>query len=154
MKKITKITYETFFGYQYDTKKECMRHEKIMHTVTDILSPLKSIPEESSLDWYNNGGYIQQDINVVNNVRDTLLLYLKELINNREFDSLYERTILENNSGRDLFGVFYYLDWTEYRYLMTPVDRLVCIDKRGREYGKQFFMLNPNERKHKEIKCK
>jgi hypothetical protein len=151
MKKITKITYKSFFGYYYDSEEECWRHEKIMNDVLDILNSLKVIPDDLSLDWYNKGGFIQQDINVVNDVRSRFLLYLKELINKKPFQEHYANTIDSIKCGKDLLGIFYYLDWTDYRYLMTPIDRLVCTDKKGREYAKQFFMLNPKERKHKKL---
>ena len=80
MEKITKITYKSFFDYHYDTEEKCLRHEKIMSDVLDILKPLKVIPDELSLDWYNDGGYIQQDVDTFLDIRKKFLLYLKELI--------------------------------------------------------------------------
>jgi hypothetical protein len=151
MKKITITTYKSFFGYHYKTKEECWKHEKIQHQVFEILSPLKRIPPELLTDWYNSGGYIQQDINVVKDVKDKFLLFLKTLINRRDFDNLYDATLKQENSGKYLGGIFYYLDNTDYRYLMSDIDKLICIDKDGKQYAKQFFMLNPNEREHKEI---
>jgi hypothetical protein len=152
MEKIVKITYKSFFGYHYETEEECLNHEKIMKDILEILKPLKPIPNgKLSRDWYNDGGYIQQDINIVKDVRSKILLYLKELFNNEDFNELFDK-ILNIKSGIELIRVLdFHLYYSKYVYLMEPFNRVVCTDENGKEYAKIYFIRNPKERKHKEI---
>lgn len=153
MKKIIRIVYQTNCGkYEYETKEECLEHDRIVSELDTIMSDLKWFKLDEwvivgELEFYDSRDYIQQDINVFRSVRQRVLEYLYNLTGKNEFKVAYDNDYI----GVNFDHLIHILEWTKYRYLTEYLFRLMNIDKDGKEFSSLYNLLHKNEHNIKEI---
>ena len=150
MKKIIRTTYQTKCGrYEYDTEDKCLEHDRIVSELDTIMSDLKWFKtkelEDSEL---TDRVYIAQDVNVFIDVRQNVLKYFYDLTHKKEF-----KVAFDSNSyfGVNFDHLIHVLEWTDYRYLVLYLFRLMNIDTDGKEYSRLYDLLHKSEFKFKKI---
>ena len=127
MKTVTR--YQAADGSIHPTEKEALKRDRIVGKVRRIMKPLGVIPKEKGCGFANGDGYIQHNIVDVRLAKIKLIAYGQEIFGN-------EGPVSFNYMGR-VFSDYnidvFYNAWV----------RLACHDEMGREWGQQYYAVNP-----------
>lgn len=112
MKPITK--YQSDDGNVFDTAEKCLAYEGMLSRLSEV--EFRTLgPKPYSSDFWNGGGYIQHDFDLVDECRSVV----KEISKSGEEGS------------------------PEFKAICKVLRRLESIDKNTREWGQPYFASNP-----------
>jgi len=135
MKTITK--FQTDDGCIFSNIADAAEYEKLLNICQIINNKLKSKPESNDCSFENGEGYIQQDNEIVEKAKEDLLFVGRAYLN------------LKGNISFHWIGR--YFDDSGVRCLYSLWGRLSNIDNLGREWGQQYYKLNPSKGKQIEL---
>jgi len=131
MEKVTKYVAKN--GREFLSREECENHEVLLNEIEYTMKLLVEVP--SDCDFANGGGYIQQDLGKVEEVKKLLMSLISEHHSNLSSESGYYvigRTLDDSQS-----------------VLYSPYIRLFAeIDEKGREWGLPYYRNNPHKAKN------
>lgn len=136
MKQITK--FQASDGAEFSTEKNCNDYENIIREVKRIMKPLGPLPKDKSCNFANGRGYIPHDPELVERLKKELVEYGRKVLH------------IDGDVSYGQFGR--YADDSGVSPLYRAWSRLANCDKRGREWGQQFYANNPNEGKQEPYK--
>lgn len=137
MKKITK--YIANNGREFLTENEALKEDELIRRTEIIMKGLNRTPDDVQ---FKNGYYfIQQDIEKVDIRRRMLLMLMKEFINHKWIDQSLENKNCHPSSS----WIQRLLSDYDNQPLLSAWNRIVNIDKLGREWGQPFYAEHPEQ---------
>lgn len=122
----------------FNTEKECIKYEEILHEVNSILNNLPKIKDEDC-KFTNGEGYIQHNPNIKKDLETDIVRLSNKYFKPKElfvkFNYYLGRVI--DDSGMSCLNKLSY--------------KLMCIDDKNREWGQPYFAINPDKGIQKQL---
>jgi len=137
VKTVTK--YEATDGAQFDNMQDCIAHEDLCKEIDSIMSTLPVRPNNPhNCDFENGHGYVQHKAEVFYDVREKLLNIANRIYKHKWFDqSIKDKSVHPGWAGR-IIG-------ETSRPLSKAWYRIMCTDKKFREWGQPYYADNPEQ---------
>lgn len=142
MKVATKKVYESYDGWEFDSKTECLKHEKKAREYDDALGSLPKRPTHTA--FINGGGFIQHDPADWTLARKKILVIFKR---DHKFDT---KGLEDGTQHRSWVDKYIFNDTMDY-LLMPAWTRFICTDSQFREWGSTYYAENPHEGTQKRL---
>ena len=130
MKKV--IIFIAKDGKGFNSKKDCLKHDKLIKEVNEIMGQLSKRP--STCKYSNGEGYIQHDPSFFKKVKNDLL----KLINIHIKHDWIKRTLKGKIHGS---WVARLLEDNDYPIFSYTWYRFLCTDSDSREWGQPYFSM-------------
>lgn len=130
------IKYKAKDGTEFNSFKKYRMHEKLTRRICKIFSSLKKRPDNA--EFMYGKYFIQQDIDIVNNVRIMLLAEIQSTVDHSGF--IVE---VKDVQSMDSNSITWLINHLNNKIIYSAWDRIMCIDKTGREWGQYCYVKNP-----------
>lgn len=138
--------YESTDGKKYDNEAQCRLRDKLVEVRNGIIAKLAPLP--SGVDFANGEGFIQYDIDYINNIK---LELLRAIERDTESDGT-KKLVREQRLNLYQFGLLgRYLDDGDSIFYSLYSRLFGNIDEQGREWGQGYYRLHPEMAQNKVI---
>lgn len=136
--------YRAIDGSIWNDEATAIGRDELVTCVDAVMLPLGPKWVEKECDHANGGGYIQHNPNTVADVHSELLRLARK--SSKRFDEWVTKQVTKYDVNPADIGP----DWCGRMLdsdgpLSSGFYRLMCIDKKGREWGQPYYALHPNE---------
>ena len=133
--------YRSADGVEFADKDECHKYEVLCHEVNIVMACLAAIQKRDSCEFANGSGYIQHNVEAGTSARRKILSITNHIMPHKWFEQeLAGQDVHASWAGR-LIGEM------NERCLRDAWYRFSCMDAGFREYGQQYYALNPSQAK-------
>jgi len=125
------IRYKSLDNTIFDDEQKCINYDNLIKKVRLIMIPLGDLPKDESCKFANGQGYLQHNIKDVSKAKKELTDLANNYFKTNYGFGFIGRVMNDSNNS------VLYFNW----------GRLNCIDEKGREWGQQYYAINPEKGK-------
>ena len=129
MKAITK--YQANDGVIFDEELKCVTYEQQLLQIDSIMRFMGKKPKDKGCEFANGGGYIQHDVKQLKQATNQLVILSKAILGIKE--------------DVEFGWIDRYFDDSNNRALYAAWSRLSNCDEQGREWGQDYYAINPEK---------
>lgn len=131
------IKYISFDGVQFDSEIKCLDHESYVQSAKNIMSILKPVPNDDG--FYNGHSFVSHWSEDVIGARRKLIVLCAEITGDPTIKHLLDHRFLTRTYATRMLSE-----------VLTPsIYKMWCrfenMDEHWREWGQQYFAINPDE---------